>query len=261
MSIAQKSVHFWKKEGKGLPLLMLHGHGGDHRGLVQLGKALSGPVIIVDLPGFGTSSELSDHSIKSYVGRLMQFMDEQDIDGYYLLGHSLGSAIALALAAQDVRVKKLIMVDPVPEFTRTIRRLVKLMRDTAVRLPAKTSEALIHADLYNLGTFLLHSTRRRDITHAKNYLLAQKTTTYSLRAWRESGEAIYEMNQAELARDVTASTLLIHGDKDKMTTLTAIERFAENFAHVTLRRIGAAGHFIPLENVTEASKLINEFLS
>lgn len=260
--VSDRKISHWSKVGNlGPYLVMLHGHGGDHRGLIKFAEQLERNVIIVDLPGFGTSSELPEHSMNSYVESLMDFITSQNIKAYNLLGHSLGSAIALALAAEDVRVKKLVLVNPVPEFSKVVQRLIKLMGATAARLPEKTSEALIHAGMYNLATFLLHSTKRRDLTHIKHYLGTQKTAQYSLKAWREAGEAIYEMDQPAFAKKVKAETLLIHGDKDKMTTLKSVKSFTDLFEDAKLVRITKAGHFIPLENVDESAQEISKFLT
>lgn len=257
----QTELFFWHSPGEGVPLLMLHGHGGDHRGLLALARQLACPVFVVDLPGFGSSKELASHSMQAYVEALMAFADAQKLHEYNLFGHSLGSAVALALAEKDARVRRLVLVNPAPEFTKFIRKLVKFMGDAATRLPAKTSEALIHAGLYNLATFLLHSTKRHNFKHARDYLSTQKTARYSLRAWREAGEAIYEMDQFKAAGNVAAPTLLLHGDKDRMTTLIAVERFKGKFKNAHLKRVPEAGHFIPLENSLVAAEYINNFLS
>src|SRR4051812_22955051 len=101
-----------------VPLVMIHGHGGDHEGLSALAQQLKTMVIVPDLPGFGESKELEvPHTIENYVQHLKELVDELGYLQYIVMGHSLGTAIALTLSATDSRVQKLILLNPIPEFT------------------------------------------------------------------------------------------------------------------------------------------------
>ncbi len=261
--IDKVKIFYWHKQGhtKQLPIIMLHGHGGDHRGLLELAKSLSCDIYIPDLPGFGESQDLADHSMESYISSLQKLITALGIKKYNLAGHSLGSAIALSLAEKDKRVQKLILINSIPEFTMVIRHMLTLVAGTAGKLPEKVAHSFIHAGLYNLATFLLHSRRRTDITHARDYIKHQNAAKYSLKAWQEAGTAIYNMDQFAAARNVTAATLIIHGDKDRMTSLVAIESFAAHFQNSTVVTIAEGGHFLPLENVAATTNVINEFLA
>lgn len=243
-----------------IPLLMIHGHGGDHRGLEKLAQEVTGPVIIFDLPGFGDSKELSGpHTIENYVTFLQKFITELSVNRYNLLGHSLGSAIALTLAAEDPRVQRLLLLNPIPQFTVYIKYLIRTVNGLGTKMPAKMADAFVKARLYNLVTFLMHSRKRTDKVHAAEYLRAQNSAQYSFKTWSESGESIFFFDHIKIAQQIGIPTLVLHGDKDSLTTLHAIKEFCE-VLNARLVRIAQAGHFLPLEHIKEAAHEINHFL-
>lgn len=242
------------------PMLMIHGHGGDHRGLEALANRLDGPVILIDLPGFGQSLDLPFHSVEAYVKALKKFVTTQKLSQYHLLGHSLGSGIALALAAVDQRAVSLTLLNPVPEFSKVVKRLLLLVHGTTQKIPDRFASRLVHADLYSLATFLMHSRNRRDVRYAKTYLKSQASTTYSLKAWQESGQAIYNLDQALLAKRINQPTLLIHGDSDAMTSIANVERFSKLFSNTMLKRLSKSGHFVHLEDTTAVAQSVRYFV-
>lgn len=243
-----------------LPILMIHGHGGDHRGLELLAGNMKSRVIIPDLPGFGESEELELHSIENYVLKLKKMMKHLKINKYSLVGHSLGSGVALALASADTNVVKLILLNPVPEFTKYIQYILHTINGIGGKIPQKYSDALVSARLYNLATFLMHSRQRRDLTHAKDYLNAQNTTKYSFRTWSESGEAIYTLDQVELAKNIMIPVLIVHGKTDSLTSSATIKEFTSKFKNSELAVVANAGHFLPLEQANDVSIIIQTFL-
>ena len=243
------------------PLLLIHGHGCDFRGLEQLADQLDCTTLIIDIPGFGGSSKLERYQIADFTAVFKHFVSVLDLKEYNLLGHSLGSALALALAADDTRAQRLILLNPIPEFSAFIQTVLLALNGFSRKIPEQFAERLIHANLYNLATFLLHSRNRRNLRYAKNYLSQQKSSHYDLKAWSESGEAIYTLDQFKLAKTVLQPTLLLHGDKDSMTSIAAVEDFTHAFGHARLKRLKKHGHFMHMEASHEVAKAINSFLN
>ena len=101
--------------GSGEPLLYLHGAGGllgIDPFLDELGKDFK--VVAPHLPGYGesTGGELIEDVVDACLF-YHQLMDELDIAGAHIVGHSMGGMLAAELAALDVhRVKKLVLVCP-----------------------------------------------------------------------------------------------------------------------------------------------------
>ena len=106
------------EEGKGPPLVMIHGLMGSSRNLTY---ALSSQlrdrfrVITVDRPGSGYSSRHAGTAadLPAQARQIAAFIKTLDLDKPLVLGHSLGGAISLALALDHPHaVSGLILVAP-----------------------------------------------------------------------------------------------------------------------------------------------------
>jgi len=91
-------------EGKGLPLLLLHGFTGSLEAMAPLARALGSrfSVISVDLPGHGRTSFLGDRSGYqfSHCARgLAGILDQLNIDKCFICGYSMGGRTALLFAS------------------------------------------------------------------------------------------------------------------------------------------------------------------
>jgi len=95
-------------------VVMIHGAGMDHivwalpaRSLAHRGRS----VLAIDLPGHGRSEGAALASIGAMAGWLIRFLDAAGIAEATLVGHSMGSLIALEAAAKTPkRVRRLAML-------------------------------------------------------------------------------------------------------------------------------------------------------
>lgn len=110
-----KVRHARRGEGGGVPVLFLHGFGGDlDNWLFNLDAvAESAPVIALDLPGHGQSTpRLPGTSLAELAGFVARFMDAVGVARAHLVGHSMGGAIVSRLALdQPQRVASLTLVN------------------------------------------------------------------------------------------------------------------------------------------------------
>lgn len=94
----------WSAAGSGPPVLLLHGFGADRATWLQTVPAL-GPgarVFALDLPGHGASDpDVGDGSIPFLADVVRGVIGAHNLAGAHVVAHSLGAAIALALAASD----------------------------------------------------------------------------------------------------------------------------------------------------------------
>jgi pyruvate dehydrogenase E2 component (dihydrolipoamide acetyltransferase) len=101
---------------RGVPVLFLHGFGGDlDNWLFNLDAvAEAAPVIALDLPGHGQSdAKLPGASLAELAAFVASFLDALDVERAHLVGHSMGAAIAAQLALDaPARVASLALVNP-----------------------------------------------------------------------------------------------------------------------------------------------------
>jgi pyruvate dehydrogenase E2 component (dihydrolipoamide acetyltransferase) len=85
----------------GIPVLFIHGFGGDLDNWLFNIDAVGekAPVIALDLPGHGSSAaKLPGNTLAALAGFVVHFMDAIDVQKAHLVGHSMGGAIASQMA-------------------------------------------------------------------------------------------------------------------------------------------------------------------
>jgi len=97
---------FYREEGSGLPVLLLHGFAEDGHIWDELVPRLSSHcrLLIPDLPGSGRSTLLpGEPSIDSLADTIGAFIDQLGLDTCVLIGHSMGGYVSLAFAEKYPR--------------------------------------------------------------------------------------------------------------------------------------------------------------
>lgn len=89
--------------GEGAPIVLIHGLGGQLRNFTYALSALLSPhhrLILVDRPGSGYSTYQGDgkRSLAAQAAMMVELIDQLGLDRPLVVGHSLGGAIALAMA-------------------------------------------------------------------------------------------------------------------------------------------------------------------
>ena len=102
------------RQGKGTPLVLLHGYPLDHSMWDEIVPLLDGEfdLIIPDLRGFGESDAMeADNSIIDYATDIANLLTHLKINKAYVAGHSMGGYVALAFAREyEPRVAGLAMI-------------------------------------------------------------------------------------------------------------------------------------------------------
>ena len=93
------------REGRGRPLVLLHGLLDDSEGWNELARDTTRPCVAIDLPGFGGSDVPARPRISAYADDVIAGLDRLRVDSCVLVGHSLGGAVATAV---DERAEDLV---------------------------------------------------------------------------------------------------------------------------------------------------------
>lgn len=108
-----RSLRGRRLEGKGSPLVLLHGLLDSSECWNQLAQANPHPSVAFDLPGFGSSDLPIRPLVSAYAEDILHALVELEMSDVTLVGHSLGGAVAAAVAelAPD-RIASLVLLAP-----------------------------------------------------------------------------------------------------------------------------------------------------
>lgn len=240
------------RAGSAPTLLLLHGAGVSARSwteqLRSLGHALR--VLAPDLPGHGESDPVAEVSVEVYADATREFLDRLGSGRVIVGGHSLGGAVALALAARH------------PE---AVAGLVLLA--TCARLPERD------IPLGRLLWYLPGPIRKVVFfSMAKKLLFAPGAPKGAVCLGMEELQACRPetilrdvaaaraMNLEEAARGIGVPTLLVCGSRDKVTPPELSERLNALVPGSRLVIVEGAGHMLPLEASERISQEILDFV-
>jgi pimeloyl-ACP methyl ester carboxylesterase len=245
--------------------LLLHGLGGDYRGLAAVAAGLRDvDVVIPDLPGYGESAPLTQpHTLAGYAETVEALRVALDLGPVHLIGHSLGASIALMHAsAHPAALRSLCLVNPVSTASNLTANLGKLYYRIAAALPARAARfwlaskpAVYIADAMIIATKDKAVRRRILDEDYENYARA------SVPAMIESFLSYYDTDFAERAARVTARTLVLTGDADSIAPARSVAALAQAIPAAQLRVLPGGGHLMPMERPADVLGPVNAFLA
>lgn len=233
--------------GSGPPLVFLHGAGGSRLHWPPSLRRLAGRhTLAVDLPGHGESPADGTAGIDGYSRRLSAWRAVLGIDSAVLVGHSMGSAIALASAlAEPAALAGLVLVGA----GARLRVNPQLLEDVGRR--AAFGEVVDRIVKWSFAA----EAEARLVELARARLI-------------ETGPAVLAGDlRACDAFDVTARlgeirlpTLIVVGRSDRMTPVRLGEELQAGIAGGRLEVIEAAGHMVMLEQPEAVAQALRSWL-
>lgn len=109
---------FFRKEGSGTPLVIVHGLYGSSDNWINIGKRLAEKhtVYMLDQRNHGRSPFATTHTYSDLRNDLLNFFEQEQITKAILLGHSMGGKVAMWFAADyPEKVEKLVIADIAPK--------------------------------------------------------------------------------------------------------------------------------------------------
>jgi pimeloyl-ACP methyl ester carboxylesterase len=252
----------------GLPqapaLVMLHGLGSDHTGLLDLAARLAGRrVIVPDLPGFGHSAPLSaSHTLRQYAIAIDGLRHHLGLTRFALLGHSLGADIALAYAGTcPSAVSDVCLLNPIVGTPSPTVRLGELYCRWAAGLPGPLARALLcsMAAVYVQDQMTLTTsdlTTRRRILH-QDHVTARMAEP---RAISESVRSIRQSPFSHYVQGLRARTLVVTGARDRLSPLPSLAGLPWKPPYPELIVVPGAGHLLPAEQPDQVAAIVERFL-
>lgn len=251
--------------GKGPALLLIHGFLVTHAEWDDVFDQLAQKfhVIAPDLPGFGDSAKPSPsryaYGIESFAESMADLIAAFGVGRVNVLGHSMGGAVALTLAAQHPElVQRLVVVDPLSyPFPMSLKAKLPLYPIIGPFIFKQLyGRALFRAyfrdEVFSKGIPL--NLARVDGFYDKfNSPAARESAYATMRAMLDTRPLV-----ARLGR-VRTPTLVVWGREDKLFPSANASRLARELVDARLQ-IMDAGHSPAEEKPEEFLEIVNEFL-
>lgn len=253
------------RRGQGPAVVLLHGFASSIYTWKDVlpGLAAGHEVIALDLPGFGASDQPSDLSFETCHRVAIGLMDQLGIPRASVVGHSLGGAVALVIAArQPERVDRLVLIDAAGFNLRLEDR------PTLVRVSSHPAAEAFFTRLPVRRLFVTIGLRQnffddRKVTPERvdEYLVAaaRPGTLAAIRSLAASSTLAPE-DVEQMLGEVRAPTLVVWGDHDEWIPLAHADRFAAGIAASRKVVVRECGHMPQEEKPAETLELLLEFL-
>lgn len=238
--------------------LLIHGAGMDHTVWALQGRSLAfhgTNALAPDLPGHGGSEPAASFGTTieeraTWLGRLVDALGVQRLD---LVGHSMGGLIALAFAARDARVGRIVLVGtaarmPVhPDLLAAARedppKAAALIVDWSFAAGRKLGGQAVP------GSWTPMAAMRLLLASRPGVLAADLAACDAYRAGEEA------------ARRVRVPALVVTGEEDRMTPPRAGRQLAELVPQGRFVALGGAGHMPMVETPRELLAELRRFLA
>ncbi len=245
--------------GRGEPLLMIHGWGVNSEIWTSLVDELKlfVKVYVVDLPGMGGSKLISPYTLDNIAKDIKANMPIKKCN---ILGWSLGGQVAMYLAIKMPEfVEKLILMSTTPCFVEKIDWPYGVNKQIFLNFEKGAKKNLNDT----LMKFFLIQTR--GINDSKKMMRFLKKEFIELRDENKSGmesalNVLKETNLRNEVKKIDKHTLIITGDKDRLTSTKASVWLNEIIKRSTLKEIKGANHIPFLSHKEIMTASVKKFL-
>lgn len=245
---------FFKKLGKGKPVILIHGFCETleiWNGLAEkLAKKYE--VFVIDLPGFGNSRlPPAPFSIIDISEKILKWIDQLKINLPVVIGHSLGGYVALAMASHDQnKIAGLGLFHSTPHSDSEER---KANRSRVIEFVKKNGVGPF-VDTYVPGLFF-------DMRHHAIPLvdrIARKTTKETLLAYTSAMRE--RPSSIDFLTDFEKPVLVLAGEKDSIIPMESVRHYGALPKKSTVCILKETAHMGMFEKPQEAEAAITEFI-
>jgi pimeloyl-ACP methyl ester carboxylesterase len=231
--------------GAPYPAVFVHGAGENSLLWKRTFEHLSGgsKAFAVDLPGH-PSGEITCKSIPEYSQVVMDFMRQSGLGSPVVVGHSMGSAVAITLAIEHPEsISGLVIVGGGAKLGVDRAVLEGLRSETMKTIEEAITPRSYYAVDLSLG---------RDARAA--------LSTSNFRVFLNDYLACAAFDERQRLDKIRARTLIVCGDADRMTPPKWSHYLQSNIEGAELRFVRDAGHMLPIEKPEILAGMIQAFL-
>jgi len=241
-------------EGKGFPLVLVHGFLGSSKMWKPQIDFFKDHfrIITPDLPGFGKSNKAKAHnSIQSISNYLLNSLKEKKIYKFHLLGHSMGGMIAQEMAKSDGnKISKLVCYSTgargeMPGRFESVNESRENLKKNGLEMMARniTKTWFVKGENAKYFDVCIEAGKQSSIEVADKSLVAFKN-------W----------NGVDTLKNIKNETLIIWGDRDRSYNLEQVKTLEKNIKNSKLKIFENCAHNVHLEQPDQFNKIIRDFL-
>jgi pimeloyl-ACP methyl ester carboxylesterase len=235
-------------DGRGLPVILLHGAGGMHLSWPSEVRRLKGfNIFALDLPGHGKSAGAGSQSITGYAMRLAEWMQAIQISRAVWTGHSMGSAIALTLAL---------------DFPELVSALGLIGGGARLRVAPDLLERVSLPATFQSGVDGVTRASFADSAPAQLVQQAAKRMADTRQSVLHGDFlACDAFDVTDRLGDIHCPTWVACGAEDRMTPVRYSQYLADQIPTARLEIIPNAGHMVMLEQPQAVAMGLRDFLT
>ena len=228
-------------------IVLLHGAGGSHLSWPpEIRRMVGYDIYAVDLPGHGKSDTHGEQTILAYADQVLAWMQALNLYRFFLVGHSMGGAIALSIAANSpTRVAGLGLIG--------IGTPLEVPTDILENL---SNPAMVPSALNEIKALSFSPDPNPRLVHLFNKRLAETRTS----VLRGDFLACARFNLANTFAFIKTPVLVIAGAQDQMVPLRYVQLLTKKIENAELVVIPDAGHMLMLEKPDEVAASLKTFL-
>ncbi|WEV76120.1 alpha/beta hydrolase [Bifidobacterium sp. ESL0800] len=248
-------------KGEGLPIVIAHGMGVDHRSLMMLDDAFAEGTqrIYMDLPGYGRTSALPGiGGLPELADWFFDTVDELvgDNKRFALLGNSMGGALVRdTLSREPKRVAGMALIAPVVDPVMSHRRLAKhVVADANPQLTQSLPQDKV-IDFVTMGvnqSFDAWRRYQRYILPGTKLCDRDANAKLGQRYWLD-GDPEQRMGTYH------GPTLIVTGQQDQIVGNEDQKALLPHYPNAVYKIIDPAGHNIHVDNPEAVKSLLAEW--
>lgn len=254
--ISEGAHLFYREEGQGDPLILIHGLHGSSLMMKKEFNILKGQfrTIALDVRGHGQSDRPEQYTLDDHVQDVLNLMDHLKLETAALLGTSMGSYIAQGAAiAAPKRVAKLILV--VPKGHGKTSSMQELFDRHADEL-----EGLSFEEKFSTASkYIFHN--HQAVQQAFREFYDDDAMLTDPAEQDASSKALEGFNFLDDLQSITASTLVISGKYDGLNPPERGSEVASRIPKATFLEFNHSGHAPSIEEPERFLKEVKGFLA
>lgn len=255
----------YKIAGNGQPLVLIHTHHPYAKYFLEnLPKEAQYQVLTINTPGYYSDKQAKPvETIDQFTNLLSQLFDKLNFKKVDLMGECLGSVIALKFAAHyPQKVRKLVLVSlPLRVFNFEVKKslgpiLASLHKNY---LLGRVGKLLILLNIWrSISDFLGGYQGLWDVVQQETLLVSR--FNFDQRVFFGVLSDLLKTDIKKVFRQLKSETLLVIGDKDKVTRKKEIEKICREKKNCSWALILKANHALVVKNTSQLHQIVLKFL-